>query len=220
MGIEEGTQTLGTIILDTMPFGTVTIMLAIAVLLSLLIVTRDTNKWARIALPITIGWFMAGIQSAGGIIIIIATGIIYIIDGLSMEGIGTILDVKTEDLPVIGRIKERRKIKRARKSQETKEKIKAYRYMPATTILPKHAISKELEARAMFGARASKKKKAKDLKKLIREKEKRDRRYFSPKSVAKRRIKADEQYKKLRESKLTELNKKEEERKKLRQKKE
>lgn len=59
---------------------------SILTLLTLIILTRDVNKWKQLALPITMLWHIIGIQPS--YLMYLGAGIVFIIDNLSINIIG------------------------------------------------------------------------------------------------------------------------------------
>lgn len=91
MAIELGYNIFGDVLKDTIVFNTTWLINILATLFTLLAITRDTNKWKELALPVMIGWHIAGL--APSILMYIGASIIFVIDKLSLQTIGTLLSV-------------------------------------------------------------------------------------------------------------------------------
>jgi hypothetical protein len=91
MGISDGFGLLNSVLTDTIIFNISWILSIIFVFLTLIIITRDVNKWKTLAFPVTILWHIVGITPS--FILYIITGLLFIIDALSMQGIGNMLQV-------------------------------------------------------------------------------------------------------------------------------
>lgn len=91
MGIEYGFELLNNTFTNTSIVNINWIVSIIFVIFTLLIITRDVNKWKTLALPVTILWHIIGIKPS--FILYAITGIIFIVNILSIELIGNILEV-------------------------------------------------------------------------------------------------------------------------------
>lgn len=87
MAITEGTTLLHSWIQESSVFGSATLLGVAIIFISLTIITRDAHKWKRLALPLTMGWWIAGaLNNMTGILLIIITAIIAIVDAFSLTG--------------------------------------------------------------------------------------------------------------------------------------
>lgn len=127
MGIELGTQLFETFLADTLPFGSELITSSILVMLTLLIITRDRERWGQIALPVVIGWQVAGIRPH--IFLYIITAIIFVVTNLSFRTTATIISALKKQEPILRQQyqEQRKKIKDAARKitdEIKKERIK------------------------------------------------------------------------------------------------
>jgi predicted lipid-binding transport protein (Tim44 family) len=81
------------ILLDTLVFNVTWIANALATLFTLVAVTRDKSKWVNLALPVMIGWHIAGLTPFFLFYIIGAIG--FVINALSLQTIGSMMNVLT-----------------------------------------------------------------------------------------------------------------------------
>jgi len=70
--------------------GTDIILGFIFIILSMLLITRDVEKWKILAFPLAIGFTVAGINISP--VIVIITAIIFTIEGLSLQVIASLVD--------------------------------------------------------------------------------------------------------------------------------
>lgn len=94
------------------------------IFMTLLIITRDHRKWQFLALPVIVGWYIAGLTTS--FLIWIPAGILFIIHPLTLETIGEIIGVKqrTSMKSKVQKLFGTDKLK----EQQRKEKIKAKAY--------------------------------------------------------------------------------------------
>lgn len=125
MGIELGTQLFETILNDTLPFGSTMITSIILIMVTLLIITRDRERWGQIALPVAIGWHISGITPH--IFVYIITAIIFVITCLSFKTTATIMSAAKKRAPlVLASIQQgiQERVKKAAKKEERRENTK------------------------------------------------------------------------------------------------
>jgi hypothetical protein len=89
MAISSGFELLTSALADTTIFNISWIISLIFVFFTLLIITRDVNKWKSLAFPVTILWHIVGITPS--FLFYILTGMIFVIDALSLQAIGNVL---------------------------------------------------------------------------------------------------------------------------------
>lgn len=114
-------EILKIVLQDTIYFNISWIISAIATLLTLTAITRDTNKWKELALPVMVIWHIAGIPPF--FLLYIATAITFTIECLSIEVIGDLIKITKRPKPATAFQKELTLHER----REARKKIKHYR---------------------------------------------------------------------------------------------
>lgn len=94
MAIELGFTLFKTVFENSVYFNIEWLMSLVLTGLTLLILTRDTQKWAQWAFPVMVMWHIAGISPF--IVIYIASAIAFGISTLSLQTISALLNTTTE----------------------------------------------------------------------------------------------------------------------------
>lgn len=84
-----GINYLSGVFTGTTIFGLEWILSLILTLLTLLILTREYNKWRELALPVMIIWHIVGITP--NLLMYLGAGIIYVIDKVSIQTLGSVI---------------------------------------------------------------------------------------------------------------------------------
>lgn len=74
---------------DTIYFNISWLFNLVATGITLLIITKDVERWKTLAFPITVAWHIAGL--APSILVYFATALMFVITNLSMKTIGNIV---------------------------------------------------------------------------------------------------------------------------------
>jgi len=90
MGIEQGFEIFSNSFIDTNIFDVSWIISIIFVFLTLLLITRDINKWKIMALPVTIMWHIVGLEPS--FIFYMITAIVFVVEAFSIEIVGNVLE--------------------------------------------------------------------------------------------------------------------------------
>ena len=116
----NGTTAFEEIIANTNILGIEWIITAMIVFLTLLLITRDPNKWKTLALPVTATWYLCGLETSGVFLIIAA--IIFSIESFSIDMIGELLTAKEDPIKAsIRKAAGGELLRRQKKSLKTKE---------------------------------------------------------------------------------------------------
>lgn len=83
MALSDGTGMIANAFQQTEILGLGTLIHATIIIISLVAITRNTEKWGQLALPVAIAWTIAGIPT--NIIILIPLIIISVIDALGVK---------------------------------------------------------------------------------------------------------------------------------------
>lgn len=75
-------------------FGQNWIISIIILFLTLIILTREYEKWKGLALPVSLAWWVGGIKP--NMVILLATGVIFVIDALSIQVINDFMGISKE----------------------------------------------------------------------------------------------------------------------------
>lgn len=94
MAMQLGFELIKELFLDTSIFGLAWLMMAGVAALTLFLITRDTSQWKHLSFPILTAWYTAGLRSGTlfDLILIIAAAIMFVVEALSIETAGRILD--------------------------------------------------------------------------------------------------------------------------------
>jgi len=93
MAIGNATTIMTTVFADTIIFN-VTWLISLAItFLSLLILTRDANKWKILAFPVMLMWHIAGVPP--NFLIYLVSAIVFAIEAMSLQTIGQIMQIAT-----------------------------------------------------------------------------------------------------------------------------
>lgn len=105
---------------QTSIFGFVELISIPIIIISLALITRDLQKWKTLAFPVAVGWYISGIRMHFLILIILA--LMFIIEVISLQTLGNILDtITTRATTGIKNMKEDKTITRLK--AKTKSKI-------------------------------------------------------------------------------------------------
>lgn len=94
MGIELGLELIKTVIQDTYIFNISWIISAVLTMLTLLIITKDYNKWKTLAFPVMVGWHISGVTPF--ILLYMFGAIMFAIESLSVQVISGLLSATTK----------------------------------------------------------------------------------------------------------------------------
>lgn len=104
MAIENAYIFIGEIFNQTTIFGFEWLWSLIIITLTLIIITRDLSKWGEIALPVSIGWYLAGLNVFIGVFFV--TAIWFVLTNLSINVMGNIINhERFKDLGIINKFK-------------------------------------------------------------------------------------------------------------------
>lgn len=90
MAIDTGLTLLGHIVQDMTVFNITWVLSLVATFLTLLIITRDVNKWKELLFPVMTGWYIAGLPPF--FLLFIFAAIMYGIETLSIQLIGQVVN--------------------------------------------------------------------------------------------------------------------------------
>lgn len=94
MAIEDGFELISNVFTRTTVFGIDWIIPTIVIILTLIIITRDVNKWKTLALPVSAAWYIIGLKTSP--VILVGAGLVMIMELISIETLGNLLDTVTE----------------------------------------------------------------------------------------------------------------------------
>ena len=133
MAISDGFGLLNSVLTDTLVFNISWIISIVFVFFTLLIITRDINKWKTLAFPVTILWHIVGITPS--FLFYIVTGIMFIVDALSLETIGNVLGAIVTNTKNIGTNKEKIKIRNMMSKELDRKRKKDLKSVPMEELL-------------------------------------------------------------------------------------
>lgn len=90
MTLQDGFGILNSITINTTVFNIEWILSTALIFLTLLIITRDINKWKILAFPTTVMWHIIGIKPS--FLMYAITAILFVIEALSLEIIGNLVE--------------------------------------------------------------------------------------------------------------------------------
>lgn len=89
MAIQEGYDFLTEMFQNTLVFNLEWLVATIVIIITLVLISRITSNWKILAYPVTIMWDIAGLKP--NMLIYIITAILFVINALSLETIGSVL---------------------------------------------------------------------------------------------------------------------------------
>lgn len=92
MAIDLGYNVISNVFQNTYIFNTSWIISLIVTSITLMILTRDPEKWKEMWFPVTVLWHIAGITPF--ILVYVISAVLFVIEGLSIQTIGELVDVK------------------------------------------------------------------------------------------------------------------------------
>lgn len=141
MAIQTGYQLLKDVLLNTIVFDVTWLASIILTGLTLLILTRDWQKWKTLAFPVMMGWHIAGVPPF--IIAYIASGIVFAIESFSLQTItGLLSTIKIPEAFTTEGLKQARKRKT---EKEIAKKVLKSRIKGLLTQKKQKGISKKNE---------------------------------------------------------------------------
>lgn len=127
MSIQEGFDLIKNAIINTHILGIDWIISIPIIIITLLIITREYNKWKTLALPVMIGWHIIGIPQS--VILYLVSSMLLAVDTMSLTQLGELINnIK------IPKNKEDKlqKIARAEQERQTKKLFKQAWNTPST----------------------------------------------------------------------------------------
>lgn len=88
-GISDGFTMLTSALNDTLFFNVSWIISLVFVFFTMLLITRDFQKWKLLALPVTIMWHIVGIRPS--ILFYIGASIIFAVEAFSLQTLGEVI---------------------------------------------------------------------------------------------------------------------------------
>lgn len=133
MAITQGFELLSSAVTDTFVFNISWLISIVFVFFTLLIITRDTNKWKGLAFPVTILWHVVGITPS--FLFYILTGIVFIIDALSINTIGNVISAIVTGTKKVSGNPERTKVKNMMSREYDRRRKKDLKNLPTNYLL-------------------------------------------------------------------------------------
>lgn len=100
MGIEQGIKFI-TDVSNGSTFLSLNIILPIGlILITTILITRDKTKWLSLFFPVSAGWYIIGVDT--NMIILLGSGLAFIVDALSISTIGNIIGTIGESIRYVG----------------------------------------------------------------------------------------------------------------------
>lgn len=113
MAFSDGFSYLKNIFVETTIFNIEWFISLFLVFLTMIIITRETQKWKQLAFPVTVAWHIAGVTPS--FLWYFATAIAFVIDILSLEVLGNTISTITGTAKRITGIEHKRQIQTAEK---------------------------------------------------------------------------------------------------------
>lgn len=92
MNVSLGLTEIGTTINNTSILGVTWIVSLIIIFFTLLLISRRPSDWKILALPVSLAWYLSGIRTS--IIFVIITALIFVIESMSTDVIGEMLQTQ------------------------------------------------------------------------------------------------------------------------------
>ena len=97
----------------------------LVIIFSLLLITRDFDKWKLLALNVIIGWSIVGLHVSFALWIFAV--ILFVVEGISLQILGSMIGKVSETMSDFGRpLKRERAISKSQRSYDDKRLLKMY----------------------------------------------------------------------------------------------